>query len=151
MKKNSLLFQALVMNVRRSPLSQEHSRVSKSTDFIISVKRSRHINAKNFNPWIRLIKPVNLNNQAIGIGYRLRLVNSAAKKADRIYFIIFPHVLLWSRVSRNTNAHRQCWRSNGNSKAKLSWPANRNSNLSKLAHKGKIKIGLWNIIALWPW
>ena len=70
--------------MRRSPLSREHSRVSKSTDFIISVKRSRY-NAKNSDPWTRLTQPVNLNNQTIGIGYRLHLVTSAAEKADLFF------------------------------------------------------------------
>ena len=76
--------------VRRSPLSREHSRVSKSTDFIISVKRSRH-NAKNFDPWIRLTKPVNLNNQAIGI-FRMQ-------KTPRVLISLLnpnlPHLLLF--------------------------------------------------------
>ena len=52
---------------------------------------------------LRLTQLVNLNNQAIGVGYRLHLVTLATKKAD----LNFSHVLLWTRVSRNTNAHRQ--------------------------------------------
>ena len=68
------------------PPSREHSRVSKSTDFIISVKRSRH-NARNFDHLVRLTQLVNLNNQAIGIlGYHLHFVTSATKKADLIFF-----------------------------------------------------------------
>ena len=84
-RRNGWSFQPLVTQARRNPLSREHSRVSKSTDFIINEKSSRH-NAKNFDPWIRLTPPVNLNNQAIGIGYRLHLVTSAAKKADLFFF-----------------------------------------------------------------
>ena len=49
--------------------------------------------------FFRLTQPVNLNNQAIGIGYRLQLLKRLT------YF--FPHVLFWTRVSRNTKAHRQ--------------------------------------------
>ena len=104
------------------PPSREHSRVSKSTDFIISVKKSRP-NVRNFNPWIRLTQPVNLNNYAIGIRYRLHLITSATEKAD----LNFSQVVPWTRVSRNTNAHMQGWLSNQNSKAKVSWHTNRNS------------------------
>ena len=56
----------------------------------ISVKRSRH-NARNFKSWLRLIQTVNLNNQAVGMGYRLHLVTSATKK---VLHIIILHYMI---------------------------------------------------------
>ena len=50
--------------VDAEPPSPEHSRVSKSTDFIIRVKMSRH-NARNFDRCTRLTQVIHLNNQAI--------------------------------------------------------------------------------------
>ena len=70
------------------PPSREHSRVSKSTDFIISAKRSQ-LNASNFDPQIKLTQLIVLNNQATGICYCPLLLTSAIKKATLNFSHIF--------------------------------------------------------------